>query len=168
MLRVRDTNWAMHAALLFLLYGAGCGVALRRHTMNPYADDPTAAAKVEADATRICTARGKPIPPRPFRVDGCTLFPDGNWGECCKDHDIDYWCGGSYLDRLRTDARLGRCVACQGPPVIGQLLGVFLPLGAQVGGLSVLPTWFRWGYGHPSRLECHFDRERGCPTASVP
>jgi hypothetical protein len=168
MLRANGKKGVTRAALLVLVYGAGCGVALRRHTMSRYADDPAAAAQVENDATRVCTASGQPQPPRPFRVDGCSVFPDGNWGECCKEHDIAYWCGGSYLDRLWADLRLGGCVAREGWPVVGQALALFMPLGVQAGGMSVLPTWFRWGYGHPSRLECYFDRETGCPTPSGP
>ena len=165
---VTRNNGMARVTLLLLLCGTGCGVALRRHTMSPYADDAGAATQVENDAARICTAAGHPLPPRSFRVDGCSLFPDGNWGECCKDHDIAYWCGGSYFERLKADVRLGGCVARTGWPVVGQALALIMPLGVQVGGMSALPTWFRWGYGHPSCLECHFEREAGCPTASGP
>lgn len=80
-------------------------------------------------------------PPLPFTTDGCSVWPDGDWAACCVVHDIHYWCGGGYLDRVRADADLARCV--------GAPLGWAMFLGVQAGGVSILPTPFRWGYGWP-------------------
>lgn len=111
---------------------------------------PAAAAancpeEVLGDAAAKCAERGLSVPTRPFESDGCSLWPDGDWGDCCEGHDMDYWCGGSYVDRLRSDARLASCVAR------GRwyrwLLGGVMFLGVQAFGPSILPTPFRWGYG---------------------
>ena len=48
----------------------------------------------------------------PFTTDGCSEFPDGTpahknlWLKCCVAHDIKYWAGGSYNDRLNADLEL--------------------------------------------------------------
>jgi hypothetical protein len=38
--------------------------------------------------------RGEPGGPTVLTTDGCSPWPDGSWGQCCIDHDMDYWCGG--------------------------------------------------------------------------
>ncbi len=55
---------------------------------------------------------------------------------------MDYWCGGSLLDRLHSDLALARCVGR--PP-----LGMLMFLGVRLGGSFLLPTPWRWGFGHP-------------------
>lgn len=55
---------------------------------------------------------------------------------------MDYWCGGSLLDRLRSDLALARCVG-HGP------LGGLMFLGVRLGGSFWLPTPWRWGFGYP-------------------
>ena len=42
-------------------------------------------------------------PIKPFSSDGCTMFPDGDWGGCCYDHDLLYWRGGTWRDRIKAD-----------------------------------------------------------------
>ena len=152
----------MRLAVILALLLSGCGVALRRHTIPPYDTDATQAAKLEAMAQETCSKRGQPVPPRIFQSDGCSVFWDGNWVDCCVAHDVQYWCGGPYLDRLAADLRLGVCVASNGYPVIGQVIGILMPPVIQLAGMSVWPTWYRWGYGHPSSLECYFEPEAGC------
>lgn len=89
-----------------------------------------------ARAAARCAARGLNPPETPFRHDGCSLFPDGSWQECCIEHDEGYWCGGSYLDRVEADLALARCA---GLPI--------MYAGVRLGGTALLPTPFRWGYG---------------------
>jgi hypothetical protein len=55
------------------------------------------------------TAPQREMPPD-FKSDGCTLFPDGNYCECCVDHDKDYYFGGTGKERWRSDKRLYKCV----------------------------------------------------------
>mgnify|MGYP000020562459 FL=1 len=85
----------------------------------------------------------------PFTTDGCSLFPDGTyqqnelWLACCTAHDLAYWQGGTYQQRLAADQSLKACVAQVGEPKIAALM----LMGVRVGGTPYLPTSFRWGYG---------------------
>jgi len=47
---------------------------------------------------------------KPFKSSGCNVVPEGNWGECCIDHDKRYREGGWFLARLRADWELFKCV----------------------------------------------------------
>jgi hypothetical protein len=88
---------------------------------------------------------------KPFNTDGCSVFPDGTgehkalWQECCTAHDLAYWQGGSYQQRLQADRQLQQCVTKVGQKDIARLMLA----GVRVGGTPVLPTSFRWGYGWP-------------------
>ena len=57
--------------------------------------------------------------------DGCTLFLDGVWRQCCDIHDIAYVAGG---DKGAIDWALFECVAATGHPVMAvvMLAGVTL------------------------------------------
>jgi len=81
---------------------------------------------------------------RPFKSDGCSCFPDGNWVDCCIAHDKKYWVGGLRKDRIRADAELMSCVSLKGHPVIA----ILMYIGVRIGGVSFLPTSFRWGFGY--------------------
>ncbi len=88
----------------------------------------------------------------PFSSDGCSLFPDGwptqpdLWLDCCVEHDIAYWQGGTSDQRLMADVELKRCVA----RVTGDaILADNMFLGVRFGGHPIFPNWYRWGYGWP-------------------
>ena len=86
---------------------------------------------------------------QPFTTDGCSAFPDSaiftqtKWKKCCTMHDIAYWQGGTYEQRLQADLALEECVSRLGEPEIAQLMLA----GVRAGGSPYLPTSFRWGYG---------------------
>ena len=86
---------------------------------------------------------------KPFSSDGCSAFPDGTigqselWLKCCTEHDLSYWRGGTYKNRLKADMQLESCVREIGEPEIALLMLA----GVRVGGTPFLPTAFRWGYG---------------------
>jgi len=86
---------------------------------------------------------------KPFTSDGCSSFPDGTlkqktlWLSCCQQHDLEYWRGGTYQERLQSDIALKVCVSNVGEPEIALLMLA----GVRVGGTPFLPTKFRWGYG---------------------
>lgn len=84
-------------------------------------------------------------PPKEFRTDGCSLWPDGPWRGCCVEHDRAYWRGGSPAERLAADKALRDCVAKRGYPFVAWLMY----RGVRLGGHHLWPTWFRWGYGWP-------------------
>lgn len=152
---MRRVGWIL-LVLVASLVGVvafGACLTLPHHTVSPYDESPEAARAIEARAVAWCTAHGEPAgpPPRPFRFDGCSWFPDrfgeSVWRDCCEEHDYAYWCGGSARDRERADARLGECVAGAASPGLGRLMR----LGVRVGGHPVVPIYFRWGYGHAYR-----------------
>jgi len=85
-----------------------------------------------------------------FASDGCSVFPDGNihdpklWCECCYQHDLAYWRGGTHEDRLRADEQLRSCIKTRtGDDALAQTMFI----GVRGGGAPVFPTGYRWGYG---------------------
>ena len=85
-----------------------------------------------------------------FTSDGCSLFPDGTlrdrtlWCNCCFNHDIAYWRGGSEDERKEADKALRACVLDR---TGNKALAEMMYDGVRVGGSPVFPTWYRWGYG---------------------
>lgn len=88
---------------------------------------------------------------KPFTSDGCSVFPDGRaeeqslWLDCCIRHDLAYWKGGSYEDRLNADLLLEECVKNLGESRVANIMLA----GVRIGGSPYFPTSFRWGYGWP-------------------
>jgi len=86
-----------------------------------------------------------------FTSDGCSSFPNGTpanqtlWLDCCVRHDLAYWQGGTYEERLDADLALEQCVAKAGEPEIAKLM----LQGVRAGGNPYLLTPYRWGYGWP-------------------
>jgi hypothetical protein len=129
----------------FIAALTACGT-LSHHTASPYDKDAAAAVQIEREAADWCAEHGRPagLPTLPFRFDGCSFFPDGDWRDCCQTHDYAYWCGGSAADRALADDALNECVAEKK----GLLLGGLMWLGVRAGGHPAVPLYFRWGYGH--------------------
>jgi len=87
----------------------------------------------------------------PFTTDGCSLFPDhlrgkGPYCECCVQHDLAYWRGGTAPERAAADEAFRQCVARTSKD---DGLARAMYLGVRVGGSPYLYTGFRWGYGWP-------------------
>ncbi len=99
-----------------------------------------------AYAAEVCHA-ARPtghVPDYAFTNDGCSMWPDGSWGTCCVEHDVDYWCGGTHAARVRADLSLRSCVADGGKrPHLGDLMY----WGVRVGGIPWQPFPWRWAYG---------------------
>ena len=94
----------------------------------------------------------KPMELSDFTSDGCSLFIDGTfkdpelWKECCLEHDIAYWQGGTEEDRLQADLTFKACVEKKtGDSTLANLMYE----AVRVGGEPYFPTWYRWGYGWP-------------------
>jgi hypothetical protein len=85
-------------------------------------------------------------PPADFTGDGCTLFPDGNYRECCYRHDLDYFRGGTETERRESDRRLYRCVRSK-KGWQNEFAAPLMLFGVRVFGVASLPTPFRWGFG---------------------
>lgn len=95
-----------------------------------------------------CTATLSTL--KPFASDGCSLFPDASlmsgkeWGTCCFEHDIAYWKGGTFAERLKADQALKTCVLTETEnPNFSSLMYA----GVRAGGSPYFYNWYRWGYG---------------------
>ena len=88
----------------------------------------------------------------PFTSDGCSLFPDASlinnsdWCECCVEHDIAYWKGGTKQQREIVDTALMRCVY---EKTNDHVLANVMFEGVRFGGSPYFYNWYRWGYGWP-------------------
>lgn len=87
---------------------------------------------------------------RPFKSDGCSLFPDrsalsnDDWCSCCFDHDVAYWKGGSKEAREAADSRLRECIYDK---TGNDKLATLMYEGVRLGGSPYFYNWYRWGYG---------------------
>ena len=100
-------------------------------------------------------AQNKPVAvvqiiPENFVSDGCSQFPDGDYRDCCVEHDKSYFLGGSWTRRWRADKKLYKCVAAK-KGFEHQLIAPVMWAGVRVFGVSFLPTSFRWGFGKRNR-----------------
>ena len=87
---------------------------------------------------------------RPFASDGCSMFPDRSpilkkdWYECCYEHDLAYWRGGTEEEREKADRILRDCIIKK---TNNFHLAELMYKGVRIGGSPYFPTWYRWGYG---------------------
>lgn len=85
-----------------------------------------------------------------FTSDGCSLFPDrslingDDWYDCCLEHDIAYWQGGTKEQRLEADKKLRDCILKK---TGNQALAEAMYQGVRFGGSPYFYNWYRWGYG---------------------
>jgi len=89
-----------------------------------------------------------------FSSDGCSLFPDRSlidakdWCECCLEHDVAYWQGGTEAQRLAADEQLRECVLAKtDDPILAEAMFN----GVRLGGSPYFYNWYRWGYGWSDR-----------------
>lgn len=92
----------------------------------------------------ICTGCTPSPTIRDFTTDGCSLFPDGSWCDCCFKHDQIYWRGGTAAERKDADEELEKCVKTKTTCAVTPWL---MYKGVRFGGHPIFPTWYRWGYG---------------------
>ena len=88
--------------------------------------------------------------PSDYVSDRCSVFPDGDWGECCVQHDKAYFFGGTELERKAADRKLFQCVRAKGG-VKHRFMSDLMWLGVRIGGSAFLSTPFRWGFGRDWR-----------------
>ncbi len=83
--------------------------------------------------------------PTDFVFDGCSMFPDGDYKDCCTQHDISYFFWGSWNWRLQADNELFSCIQ-EKPYWYHQALAPAMWAGVRIGGAPIWPTSFRWGF----------------------
>jgi hypothetical protein len=145
-LRFRAVHrWSVFCAGAALAAAVLAGCTPHRHAAVFYEKDPAELRALEERARERCAAArtdGR-LPPYAFTTDGCSAWPDGDWGACCVEHDAAYWCGGSAEARAAADAGLRSCLARLDHPWMGNLMH----FGVRIGGHPWLPFPWRWGYG---------------------
>jgi hypothetical protein len=131
--------------VILALLISGCSITPKSHNTEPYRSDPERALALEQYAGEICAERrgGERLPPHPFTTDACSGWFDASWKQCCVEHDVHYWCGGSAEDRRRVDRELRACVSA----TTGGVLPAMMHAGVRIGGAQWQPTPWRWGYG---------------------
>ena len=107
-----------------------------------------------------------------FRSDGCSLFPDRSlideedWCDCCFEHDIAYWMGGTEEERLVADIALRECVLEKtGNAELAELMYE----GVRIGGSPYFYNWYRWGYGwsYDRKYQALTEEERALAEAKL-
>lgn len=118
------------------------------------ADVPAAAAKKSESAAR-------------FKSDGCTFWFDGNYRDCCRQHDLDYWNwhqNGGWQGRLRADNDFFVCVASRG--LMAKLAAPVMWTGVRIFGSPLAPTHRRNPINKVSRKIIRMFRRAGGGTQS--
>ena len=133
-----------HAALVVAAAVVASSCMPSHSRLQPYRNDAAAARSLAQRAAAVCTCLGRIPPPHAFTTDGCSISPDGSWAECCVEHDIAYWCGGSSGDRRAADERLRRCMTGKGRSAF---LARIAHLSVRGGGVPWKPFPWRWAYG---------------------
>lgn len=88
----------------------------------------------------------QPVLPADFKSDGCSYFPDCDYRICCVEHDKEYFVGGSWKQRWRSDKKLYKCVAAK-KGFQHKIIAPVMWFGVRAFGVPWLPTPFRWGFG---------------------
>ena len=84
--------------------------------------------------------------PAEYRSDNCTFFPDCDYADCCVEHDRTYYLGGTSKERWQADKKLYKCVKAK-KGFHHKIIAPIMFVGVRIGGVSWLPTPFRWGFG---------------------
>lgn len=93
----------------------------------------------------------RPMPAN-FKSDGCSMFPDGDYCDCCVEHDKAYFFGGSFKERRHADIKLYKCVRAK-KGFHHKIIAPLMYVGVRIGGVSWLPTPFRWGFGKTKKYK---------------
>lgn len=80
-----------------------------------------------------------------IKSDGCTMWLDGPWHDCCVKHDLKYYEGGTERSRMKADIDMLRCAAKTGHPY----MAIIMFIGVRLFGSKYWPTRMRWGRKNP-------------------
>ena len=84
-----------------------------------------------------------------FETDYCTMFVDGTkdkpeaFKQCCFDHDLRFWFGGSEVQRDLADSKLKECVEKTGHTLIAKMMYYAVRAGKH----SPIKNQYQWGWG---------------------
>lgn len=101
---------------------------------------------------------------KPFKSDGCSggmswlwrkIFKrPPPWEDVCVRHDQAYHKGGRSGQRLSADINMMLDIIVKGYPNIAVLMFILV----RIGGLPILPTSYRWGFGRPYFKSFWYDK----------
>jgi hypothetical protein len=86
---------------------------------------------------------------KPFVTDNCTMFVDGTvsnpflWRDCCVEHDLRYWFGGSSSSQDFSDLQLKSCVTKKS----GTFYANLIYYGVRAGHHFPIKHKYVWGWG---------------------
>lgn len=80
------------------------------------------------------------------------MWPDGNYGKCCVEHDRAYFEGGTKACRLKADIDLFICVAQKQP-----INAAVMFIGVRLFGAPFWPISWRWNHGRPYKKSWRYD-----------
>lgn len=101
--------------------------------------------EIAEEAIALCEERKNSIPSTEFTTDACTFWPDTRkTTRCCIEHDMKYWCGGSFNSRKEADDELRECLQNEGVDLTADILYYT----SRAMGESSFPFDWRWGYGY--------------------
>ncbi|MCD9189292.1 MAG: hypothetical protein LUM44_22940 [Pyrinomonadaceae bacterium] len=101
-----------------------------------------------------------------FVTDGCTWFPDGNYFDCCVQHDREYYAGGSRKARWHSDKKLFLCIASK-PKFYNKFVAPIAWLGVRVGGVAWLNASFSWGFSRNKSYLEKVNKKKNIPAKST-
>jgi hypothetical protein len=84
-----------------------------------------------------------------FETDYCTMFVEGTkekpelWKDCCIEHDLRYWFGGSLDDQNLADLRLKNCVESKGEKAWATIMYNAI----RIGHYSPVKHKYQWSWG---------------------
>jgi len=84
-------------------------------------------------------------PQKSFVSDGCSVWPDRNYYDCCYKHDKAYWDAGTQDDRQNADLTFRQCMTKS----TNEFYSHMMYLGVRIGGHPIWPTPWRWDFGRP-------------------
>lgn len=93
-----------------------------------------------------------------FRTDYCTGFSEGTfkkpnlWKECCFEHDLRYWFGGTKVQQNFSDIQLKSCVSVKA----GSFYSNLMYYAVRAGHYSPIKHKTHWGWGWKSVNEYYF------------
>lgn len=83
--------------------------------------------------------------PSDFEYDGCSMFPDWDYWDCCKTHDDAYFFGGTWRERLSADNDFYVCLK-EKWKWYHQVLAPNMWAGVRIWWAPIFPTPYRWGF----------------------
>jgi hypothetical protein len=112
---------------------------------------PITTASMVKNALQFGIDAHKPTPPKPFKYDGCTFFPDSflesDFTLACLNHDIAYWHGGTQEERAVVDQKLKAAIYESG--FFGKMVTYPVYFSVRLFGDSFLTKAVSadWGFG---------------------